>query len=81
MGKSNNRTVSQRPDGQWANKLNSADRASSLHQNQKQANEAAADMLRKSGGGERTTQGIHGKFVSKDTIAPGHESSIKDREH
>jgi hypothetical protein len=37
--------------------------------------------LKNSGGGERTTMGIHGTIVSKDTIAPGHESGIKDREH
>jgi len=34
------------------------------------------------GGGERTTMGIHGKIVSKDTIAPGNDPNPpRDREH
>lgn len=37
--------------------------------------------LRKAGGGERTTLGLDGKIVSKDTISPGRESGVKDTEH
>ncbi len=81
MSKQNDRTVYRREDHQWVNKLNSSDRASSLHQTQSEANRAAGDMLKNSGGGERTTMGIHGSIVSKDTIAPGNESPTKDREH
>ena len=81
MANLNDRTVYRREDGQWVNKLNNSDRASSLHDTQADANQAAAEMLRNTGGGERTTMGIHGTIVSKDTIAPGHESSVKDREH
>ena len=34
------------------------------------------------GGGELTTMGIHGKIVSKDTIAPGNDPCPpRDREH
>jgi len=81
MANPNDRTVYRREDGQWVNKLNNSDRASSVHDTQADANHAAAEMLRSAGGGERTTMGIHGTIVSKDTIAPGHESSVKDREH
>ena len=80
MSKQNDRTVFRR-DGEWVNKLNSAERASSVHKTQGDANQTAADMLRRAGGGERTTLGRNGKIVSKDTIAPGRESKVKDREH
>lgn len=81
MPNKNDRTVYRRADQKWANKLNDAARASSVHGTQAEANAAAAEMLRKSGGGERTTMGIHGRIVSKDTIAPGNESGVRDREH
>lgn len=81
MANPNDRTVYRREDQKWINKLNDSDRASSVHDTQADANQAAAEMLRNSGGGERTTMGIHGKIVSKDTIAPGNETKVKDREH
>jgi hypothetical protein len=81
MPNSNDRTVYRRDDNQWVNKLNTSGRASSIHNTQAEANEAAAEMLRNAGGGERTTMGIHGHIVSKDTIAPGRESRVRDREH
>ena len=81
MSNPNDRTVYHRDDGKWANKLNTSDRASSVHDTQDEANKAAAEMLRNSGGGERTTMGLDGRIVSKDTIAPGHESRVRDREH
>lgn len=77
----NDRTIYRREDGQWVNKLNRSDRASTVHSTQDKANKSAADMLRKAGGGERTTMGLNGKIVSKDTISPGHESNTRDREH
>ena len=81
MSKRSDRSVFRRDDGKWVNKLNDLDRASSVHETQAEANQAAAEMLRNSGGGERTTMGIHGWIVSKDTIAPSNESRVKDREH
>ena len=78
----NGRFISKRVDGQWANKRTDADRAGSLHKTQGDAVEAAREMLKNSGGGELTVQGIHGKIVSKDTIAPGNDPCPpKDREH
>jgi hypothetical protein len=81
MPNPNDRTVHRRDDGQWVNKLNDSNRASSVHDTQAEANRAAAEMLRRAGGGERTTMGLDGRIVSKDTIAPGHESPVRDREH
>ncbi|MBN1949879.1 MAG: DUF2188 domain-containing protein [Bacteroidales bacterium] len=73
MGKDRDRTVYRHDDGVWVNKRNDAVKASSLHKTQAKANIAAAEMLRNQGGGERTTMGIHGTIVSKDTIEPGND--------
>jgi uncharacterized protein YdaU (DUF1376 family) len=82
MSKPQDRIVYRRDDGQWVNRRIDSDRASSLHDTQGAANQAAADMLRNQGGGERTTQGIHGRIVSKDTISPGNDPNPpRDREH
>lgn len=83
MSKGENRTVSRRAeDGRWENKKNSASRASSVHDTQKEAIEAAKGMLQNSSGGELTVKGKDGKIRSKDTIAPGNDpKSVKDTEH
>jgi len=74
--------VSRRPDGTWENKRNDADKASSLHKTQKEAEQAAKGMLKNQGGGELTTKGVDGKIRSKDTIAPGKDPNPpKDKEH
>lgn len=78
----NARTVSPRPDGSWANKKDGADRASSVHRTQREAIDAASDMLQRSGGGELKVQGENGRIRSKDTIPPGRDPNPpKDREH
>lgn len=79
--KNNDRIVFRREDGSWINKRLGADRASSTHRTQSAADTAAAEMLRRSGGGERITKGLDGRIRSKDTIAPGNESSRRDTEH
>jgi Uncharacterized protein conserved in bacteria (DUF2188) len=82
MSNPSGRSVYQRPDGQWVNKRNDADRAGSLHPTQGDAWDAAREMLRNEGGGELTVMGIHGRIVSKDTIAPGRDPNPpRDREH
>ena len=82
MSKGRDRTVSRRPDGTWENKRNDADRASSRHKTQKEAEQAAKAMLRNQGGGELTTKGVDGKIRSRDTIAPGKDPNPpKDKEH
>lgn len=69
----NDRTVSQRPDGQWANKRDGAQRASSLHDTQAQAAQAARAQLQNSGGGELKIKGEDGRIRAKDTIAPARD--------
>ena len=82
MSKGRDRTVSQRPDGTWANKRNDASKASSLHETQRAAEEAARSMLHNQGGGELTTQGRNNRWRSKDTIAPGADPyPPRDNEH
>lgn len=73
MSKGRDRTVSQRPNGQWQNKRNDATKASSVHPTQKAAQDAARAMLKNQGGGELTTQGVDGQFRDKDTVAPGND--------
>lgn len=82
MSKGRDRTVSRRPNGTWVNKRNDAARASSLHRTQKEAEQAAREMLKKQGGGELITKGVDGKIRGKDTIAPGKDPNPpKDKEH
>ena len=80
--KKTGRTVYRRNDGNWVNKRNDSSRASSIHKTQKEAENAARDMLNKQGGGDLTTKGVDGKIRSKDTIAPGNDPNPpKDEEH
>jgi hypothetical protein len=65
------RTVSQRENGSWANKKEGAERASSLHDTQGQAEAAARKQLKQSGGGELKVKREDGRILSTDTIAPG----------
>jgi len=81
MSKDRDRTVFHR-DGEWINKRNEADRASSKHDTQREAEAAAREMLKNQGGGELTVQGENGRFRSKDTIPPGNDPfPPRDREH
>lgn len=82
MSKGRDRMVYKRPDGSWANKRNDADKASSVHSTQKDAEKTAREMLHNQGGGELTTKGVGGKIRSKDTIAPGNDPfPPRDTEH
>lgn len=81
MSKGRDRMVYLR-DGQWVNKRNDADRASSLHRTQFEAEAEARKMLHKQGGGELITKGRNGRIRSKDTIAPGNDPfPPRDTEH
>ena len=82
MSKRTDRSVYRRDDGNWVNKRNEADKASSVHSTQAQADKAARDMLHSQGGGELTTMGRGGRIRSKDTISPGNDSCPpRDKEH
>ena len=82
MSKNRDRMVYKKSDGNWANKRNDAEKASSLHETQREAEIAARKMLSHQGGGELITKGLNGRIRSKDTIAPGNDSNPpKDTEH
>ena len=82
MSKDRDRMVYRRPDGRWANKRNDAERASSVHNTQRDALDAAKANLHNQGGGELTTKGRDGLIRSKDTVAPGHDPfPPRDTEH
>lgn len=82
MSKDRDRIVYKSKDGQWINKRQDGERASSLHDTQRDAIDAARDMLKNQGGGELTTKGLNGKIRSKDTIPPGNDPNPpKDTEH
>lgn len=73
MSKPQDRVISQRSDGRWANKRNDASRASSLHGTQAEAIATGKAMLAKQGGGEVTIQGRDNQFRAKDTVKPGND--------
>ena len=82
MSKRQDRMVWRRSDGTWVNKRQDAERASSVHHTQREAEQAARDLLQKQGGGELTTKGVDGRIRSKDTIAPGRDPiPPRDTEH
>jgi hypothetical protein len=61
--------------------VDGASRAASLHRTRAEAAREAKQMLRNSGGGELKIKNEQGKIRSKDTVAPGDESPVKDSEH
>ena len=73
MSKDQDRTISRRPDGQWENKRNDADRASTVHSTQRDAIHKARNLLRKQGGGELTVKGRDGQIRQKNTVPPGND--------
>lgn len=82
MSKGRDRIVYQNEDGEWVNKRVDAGKASSLESTQKEAIEAAKEMLQNQGGGELIVKGLDGKIRSKDTIPPGKDPfPPRDREH
>ncbi|HEY8777595.1 MAG TPA: DUF2188 domain-containing protein [Gaiellaceae bacterium] len=78
---SNQRHVTKDGDD-WVVRKPGAERASSRHGTQRQADQRAAEILGNSGGGERVTHGFDGQIRSKDTIAPGNDPNPpRDKEH
>ena len=73
MSKGQDRTVFQRGDGKWVNKRNDRDQATSVHDTQADAHNAARDNLKNQGGGEVSIKGRDGKIRQKDTIKPGND--------
>ena len=74
MSKPQDRTIYKTDKG-WVNKRNDADRATSIHDTQKDAYDAARRNLINQGGGDITIQGLDGRFREKNTIHPGNDPS------
>lgn len=72
MAPTNKRTVTPHPDG-WSVDKPGATRASSVHPTQKQAIDAARQVLQNSGGGELAVKDRDGAVRAQDTVAPGND--------
>lgn len=72
MAPANKRTVTPHPDG-WSVEKPGASRASSVHQTQQQAIDAARSTLANSGGGELAIKGRDGRVRDQDTVPPGND--------
>ena len=81
MPNENRRFVVLHPDG-WAVKASNAERASSVHATQREAEIRAKEIVSGLGGGEVTIQGRDGRFRDSDTVPPGNDPSPpKDTKH
>jgi hypothetical protein len=79
--KENNRFVVNHKDG-WAVKKAGADRASSVHRTQQEAEREAKNTVANLGGGEVRIQGRDGQWRDSDTVAPGNDPvPPHDRKH
>lgn len=77
----NDRYVVKHRDG-WAVRAGGAERASSVHDTQKEAEAAAKQTVGNLGGGEVRIQGRDGKWRDSDTVAPGNDPNPpKDKKH
>lgn len=79
---SNDRHVVKNPTGGWDVKKPGADRASSHHRTQGDAERRAKDVVRGAGGGEVVIHGRDGRIRDKDTVAPAKDPNPpKDTKH
>lgn len=77
----NDRYVVNHEDG-WAVKKPGADRASSIHGTQHEAEGAAKEIVSNLGGGEVRIQGRDGRWRDSDTVPPGKDPMApRDRRH
>ena len=77
----NDRYVTRHPDG-WAVKKPGAERASSLHDTQREAEGRAKEIVSHLGGGEVRIQGLDGRWRDSDTVPPGNDPfPPRDRKH
>lgn len=70
---SETRHVVPNPDGGWDVTKPGAERASSHHDTQGQAEQRAKEIVGNSGGGEVVVHDRHGRIRDKDTVAPGRD--------
>lgn len=70
---SNNRHVVPSPEGGWDVKAPGADRASSHHDTQAEAEKRAKEIVGNRGGGEVRIHRPDGRIRDSDTVAPGND--------
>ena len=73
MAKDNNRHVVPNPDGGWDIKKPGAERASSHHDTQGDAQQRAREIVGNAGGGEVRIHGRDGRIRDSDTVPPGND--------
>lgn len=72
----------QKTDSGWTAKRAGASRSSiGAQRTQAQAEQAAKDLARRTGGAEVITTGRDGKIRSSDTVGKGDPNPPRDREH
>lgn len=78
----NTRHVVPNPVGGWDVKKPDADRASSHHQTQREAEGRAKEIVGNLGGGEVAIHRPNGQIRDKDTVAPGNDPMPpRDKKH
>ena len=78
----NDRYVVRNPEGGWDVVAPGAERASSHHEKQAQAEKAAKEIVANHGGGEVRIQGRDGRWRDSDTVAPGNDPNPpRDKRH
>jgi Uncharacterized protein conserved in bacteria (DUF2188) len=71
-----------RHEAGWAVKKAGAERASSIHDTQQEAERAAKNTVANLGGGEVRIQGRDGQWRDSDTVPPGNDPMPpRDRKH
>ena len=82
MGRDNDRYVVNNPNGGWDVKAPGAQRASSHHEKQAEAEKAAKQIVANLGGGEVRVQGRDRRWRDSDTVAPGNDPNPpRDKRH
>lgn len=78
-GNDNDRTVQQRPDGDWEVVREKHQRPSAVEPTQREAIDRGREIVRGAGGGELRIKGRDGRYRDSDTIPPGNESDYRDQ--
>jgi len=82
MTRDNDRYVVNNPDGGWDVKAPGAERSSSHHETQAEAEQAAKEIVANLGGCEVRIQDRHGRWRDSDTVAPAEDPfPPRDRRH
>lgn len=77
----NDRYVTRHPEG-WSVQKPAAERASSVHDTQRDAEQRAKEIVGNLGGGEVRIQGRNGRWRDSDTVPPGNDPNPpRDRRH